>query len=113
MLSPSRNDGVTIACPVCTGAFHPRGRQRVCSSACRQALWRQRHPMPLPIVPGRAPMPQTVYECPTCALRFLGAQRCPDCQVFCRRIGPGAACPYCDEPVAITDLLPGGATMPG
>lgn len=58
-------------------------------------------------------MTQTVYECPTCALRFLGAQRCPDCQVFCRRIGPGAACPYCDEPVAITDLLPGGATMPG
>ncbi len=113
MRSPWRNDAVTIVCPVCDHAFHPHGRQRVCSSACRQALWRQRHPTPGPEVPARSPVAQTVYECPTCATRLLGEQRCPDCQVFCRRIGPGAACPHCEEPVAVIDLLPGGSAMPG
>ena len=38
--SPSRNDDLTMACPICGGAFHPVGRQRVCSPACRQTLWR-------------------------------------------------------------------------
>ena len=113
MRSPWRNDPVTIACPVCTSPFHPQGRQRVCSAACRQALWRHRHPAPMPIVPVRSPVAQTVYECPHCATRLLGEQRCPECQVFCRRVGPGGTCPHCEEPVAIGDLLPGGAAMPG
>jgi hypothetical protein len=39
-------------------------------------------------------------------MRFLGQQRCPDCGLFCRRIGPGGLCPHCDEPVALADLLP-------
>ena len=37
--------------------------------------------------------------------RYLGQQRCPDCHRFCRRLGPGGACPHCDEPVTFVDLL--------
>ena len=110
--APWRNDGVTIPCPVCQRAFVPRGRQRVCSAACRQATWRRRLPASpagsmatLPL-PARSPRLATVYECPSCGTRYLGEQRCPDCQHFCRRIGPGGRCPHCDEPVAVDDLLP-------
>jgi len=45
-----------------------------------------------------------VYQCPDCEQRLLDQQRCPDCQLFCRRIGRGGACPHCDEAVAIYDL---------
>jgi hypothetical protein len=100
--SPYRNDGVTIDCPRCGRAFVPVGRQRFCSAACRQAAWRRGHAPPLPT---RAPRPATVYECPACGTRYLGEQRCPECQQFCRRIGPGGLCPHCNEPVALADLL--------
>jgi len=109
--SPYRNDGVTIAagpmrpCPRCGRPFTPVGRQQFCAAACRQAAWRQRHAPPPPALPIRAPRTATVYECPVCGARFLGAQRCPDCQQFCRRVGTGGACPHCDEPVALTELL--------
>ena len=103
---PLRNDGITISCPACQQPFAPRGRQRVCSAACRQALWRGRHPTPFPLIPERAARAAVVYECPSCEARYLGSQRCPDCGVFCRRVGPGGLCPYCDEPVAVVDLLP-------
>lgn len=105
-LRPLRNDGLTILCPVCELPFVPRGRQRVCSAACRQTVWRRRHPAALAPLPDRTPQPMTVYECPSCEARYLGAQRCPDCGVFCRRVGPGGLCPRCDEPVAVADLLP-------
>jgi hypothetical protein len=106
---PSRNDGVTIACPVCARAFVPAGRQRFCSPACRQAAWRRRHPTPIPPLPARVTRPAIVYECPMCGTRFLGQQRCEECQQFCRRIGPGGLCPHCEEPVAFADLLPPAA----
>jgi MYND finger len=105
MASPLRNDGVTIACPRCGQVFAPSGRQRYCSAACRQAVWRQRHPTPLPPLPSRTPRRVSIYECPECSTRYLGEQRCPDCQQFCRRIGPGGLCPHCDEPVALADLI--------
>lgn len=114
--SPLRNVGVTIACPVCAQLFRPAGRQRVCSAACRQATWRQRHPTTSPTIPLRTPPTATVYECPSCEARFLGQQRCPDCGLFCRRVGPGGSCPHCDEPVALADLLPpakGGEAVAG
>ena len=109
--TPYRNDGVTTApgpqrpCPRCGQPFTPSGRQRFCSAACRQAAWRHRHAASVPALPTRAPRPATVYECPTCGARFLGEQRCPDCNVFCRRLGPGGPCPHCDEPVALVELL--------
>lgn len=37
---------------------------------------------------------------------LLGQQRCDDCGVFSRRVGPGGPCPHCNEPVALVDLLP-------
>jgi hypothetical protein len=109
--TPSRNDGVTIACPICAHSFRPSGRRRFCSEACRQAAWRRRHPVALPPIPDHSPRQATVYLCPTCDTRYLGEQRCPDCNTFARRVGPGGLCPHCDEPVAVTDLLvitPGG-----
>jgi hypothetical protein len=48
----------------------------------------------------------TVYQCPDCGQRCLGQQRCDECGTFCHRIGPGGACPSCEEPVAITDIIP-------
>jgi hypothetical protein len=111
--APWRNDGVTITCPRCRRPFVPVGRQRYCSAACRQAAWRGRRPTPAPVVADRAPRPRTVYVCPSCDARYLGEQRCADCGVFCRRVGPGGPCPHCDEPVAISDLLPTAATGSG
>ena len=102
----TRNDSGPRFCPVCQQPFVPRGRQQVCSAACRQTAWRRRHPPLAPSIPERAPRVTTVYECPSCEARYLGAQRCEDCGVFCRRVGPGGLCPHCDEPVALADLLP-------
>ena len=104
---PSRNDGVTTLCPVCERLFAPVGRQRVCSAACRQAAWRRRHlTSSQASIPSHTPRATTIYECPSCETRYLGEQRCPDCHLFCRRIGPGGLCPHCDEPVAVADLAP-------
>jgi hypothetical protein len=104
--APSRNDHLTIACPICAQGFRPAGRRRFCSDTCRQAAWRRRQPTtPVVPIPPRSPRPATVYKCPACETRYLGDQRCPDCGVFCRRVGPGGSCPHCDEPVAVSDLL--------
>lgn len=46
----------------------------------------------------------TVYECPDCETRYLNEHRCPDCNLFCRRLDAGGCCPHCDEPVTISDL---------
>jgi len=97
----ARNDSGARSCPVCQQSFVPRGRQRVCSPACRH-----RHPPLVPSIPERAPRATTIYECPSCETRFLGVQRCENCGIFCLRVGPGGPCPYCDEPVALVDLLP-------
>jgi hypothetical protein len=53
------------------------------------------------------PKATIVYQCPECAARFLGEQRCGPCGVYCRRLGPGGPCPHCDDVVAIVDLLAG------
>lgn len=102
-----RNVGVTTPCPVCGLPFRPMGRQRVCSAACRQAAWRQRHAEPQPPMPRRVSRASTIYECPACDARYLGEQRCAECGTFCRKIGPGGPCPHCDEPILLQDLLLG------
>ena len=104
---PSRDDGVTMSCPVCATTYTQVGRRRWCSPACRQAAYRRRHNT---IAQPSLPPPQrrreaTIYECPDCSARQLGEQRCPDCSLFGRRIGPGGTCPHCDEPVALDDLI--------
>jgi hypothetical protein len=47
----------------------------------------------------------TLYQCPNCDERFLGQQRCADCNRFCRAVGLGGACPACDDPILIAELL--------
>ena len=44
-----------------------------------------------------------VYECPGCGERQLD-RRCPDCDLFCRRLGPGGGCPSCGEVVLVAEL---------
>lgn len=109
------------SCPGCGGPLRS-ARARSCSAACRQRAYRARHAGPAgtgATAPGsrhpaedsvvgiatvRAPA-RTVYECADCEQRFVGHQRCPDCQRFCRKLGLGGACPSCDEPLLITELL--------
>lgn len=114
-MPPSRNDirndtRPTTPCPVCQTPFTPVGRQRYCTPACRQAAWRARHPQPAPqpadsITPGPPRRATTVYQCPVCDTRYLGQQWCSDCHHPCTRLGPGARCPHCDEPITINDIL--------
>ena len=60
------------------------------------------HEVPL-LLPQR--LPKDAIVCAECETRYLGAQRCEGCGTFCRRLGPGAPCPDCDEPVALSDLV--------
>jgi hypothetical protein len=53
----------------------------------------------------RALAAHTVYECPGCDGLYLGEQRCAECNQFCRAVGLGGACPHCEEPVRVADLL--------
>lgn len=97
--------GVTATgCQACGRPLGGRSDRRYCSPACRQAAHRRRQVQPRPLA---APIPrsQTIYECPACGTRQLGEQRCEDCGVFSRRIGPGGPCPHCEEPVALADLI--------
>jgi len=106
---PARDGYVTAtSCPICATPLPGRTDQRYCTPACRQAAYRRRTqqppPTPPPPAPSRSPREHTVYECGACEQRLLGEQWCPDCQRPARRIGPGAPCPTCGDPVAITDL---------
>ena len=102
-------------CPTCHGPV-PSTRARYCSAACKQRAYRDRRPT----MPSRATVAatqarpserqasrvaRTIYECPACTTRYLGERRCPDCNRFCRSLGPGGACPGCDEPILLADLL--------
>lgn len=101
-----RDDSVTIGtrCACCGQGFRAQGRRRFCSAACRQHAYRKRRQTALPAPPQAATAAQTIYECPACATRLLGEQRCPDCNLFCTRLGPGGPCPHCDQPVTLADL---------
>ena len=106
---PSRHDGVTtrsgIGCAVCGTGFERSGRRRYCSDACRAVAYRRRRrPDPTPVPPAGQRRAATVYECPDCATRALGTQRCEDCSTFMTRVGTGGLCPCCDEPVTIDEI---------
>ncbi len=104
----SRDASVTAArCPICQQELHGGRARRWCSPACRQAAYRRRITAPAPLTPlpaARSRRDGAVYLCPECDTRLLGQQRCPDCNTFAVRLGPGGPCPHCDEPVAVTDL---------
>jgi len=91
-------------CPWCRTSFPPSGRRRFCSDACKQAAWRARRATPTPAEALPVGPDATIYQCPSCEARYLGTRRCEDCNLFCRRIGPGGPCPHCDELVARSDL---------
>ena len=109
MKNPSHNGSVTDRCLVCDGALPPGRPRSTCSDRCRQAAWRRRHQsssrLAEALPAARSVKGRTVYECPACDTRLLGQQRCDDCNVFCRRLGPGGLCPCCDEPITIEELL--------
>jgi hypothetical protein len=107
MTMPLRYDTVTMTCPVCDSEFPATRRRRYCSTACKQRAWRDRHALPVPALPAKTARADTVYVCPECDTRYLGERRCPDCNLFTRSLGPGAPCPHCDEPIAITDIITG------
>ena len=96
--------------PVCGVPFEPSGRRRYCSTrAVVRARFRQkRSAVPRPVVPKA----ETVYLCPVCEERYPGGQYCSDCATFCRRLGPGGACPCCDEAISVTDLLSPSQFLP-
>jgi hypothetical protein len=100
-VKPVRDDSATT-CEVCHAPFSPTGRQRWCSATCRQRAWRRRRGAPRQPTPAKA---STVYACSSCEARYLGEQRCEDCNTWCTKVGPGGLCPHCDEPVAISDLF--------
>jgi len=105
---PLRYVGVTATCRLC-GRPLQSGHEKWCSDACRQKAYRLRtqapQPAATPSLPARSSAKAvTVYECPSCEARLLGEQRCPDCQVWARRVGYGGRCPHCDEPVTLADL---------
>lgn len=45
-----------------------------------------------------------IYECSDCGERSTD-RRCPDCNLFSRRLGDGGNCPNCDEPVLVQELF--------
>lgn len=103
MPSPCVTIPVTMECGGCGTVFEPSGRRKFCSDACRQAVWRQRQARPA--IPVKLARRETVYECPDCQTRYLGTQRCPDCNTFCTSLGPGAPCPHCEDPIVISDII--------
>ena len=109
--NPSRNGNVTPEpaprCLACQGALPPGRARRYCSDRCRQAGWRRRNQPATPVPPlpqPGSPRASSIYECPDCESRYLGTQRCDDCNTFCKKLGTGGACPCCDELITIEEL---------
>lgn len=112
----ARTNDTPQACPSCSASL-ASARARYCSAACKQRAYRSRQDAPASPT-GPAPrslrdqlrrlgtlVDHTVYECPSCNERFLGQQRCADCNQFCRALGLGGVCPECDQPILIAELL--------
>jgi hypothetical protein len=99
-------------CLMC-GRPRPSTRARYCTRACQQRSYRLRHQSPIAdlttvrraLQRGNVLVAHTIYECGRCGERFLGERRCGDCNLFTRALGLGGACPECDTPVLIEDLL--------
>ena len=100
-------------CSVCqTGRVSSRARY--CSTACKQHAYRLRQAAPpaadlealtADLRRRQALVAHTIYECPSCETRYLAERRCPDCHLFCRRLGLGGPCPHCDDLVLVAEIL--------
>ena len=51
-----------------------------------------------------------VYECPSCGERLAGQRRCPECNLYARRLGTGGCCTSCGEILTINELLEAATT---
>jgi len=108
--APWRDASVTAVCPVCLGPL-PEGRARSwCSPRCRQAAYRARHrptapTLLLPMAATRSQTASGVYQCPGCGDPLAGERRCPDCNLFARRLGEGGCCPTCSDIITVHELL--------
>ena len=100
-------------CSVCQ-VVQVSARARYCSDACKQHAYRLRQAAPpaanlggltADIQRRTSLAAHTIYECPSCETRYLAARRCPDCQLFCRRLGLGGPCPHCDDLVLVAEIL--------
>lgn len=95
-------DETTPSCRRCGAtltATSPTGRPAVyCGPACRQADYRGRQAAP-------SRTKTSVYQCPDCGQRLAGERRCPDCNLFARRLGDGGTCTSCGEILTTTELL--------
>jgi len=103
-------DGERPGCPIC-GTRPESSRATFCSQRCRMVAFRRRHgrqqlalelAAPDLVKPSRD---HIVYECSECETRYLGEQRCTECQRFCRRLGPGGQCPGCSDVITVDELL--------
>lgn len=103
-------DGPRRACPIC-GTSPESSRATFCSQRCRMVAFRRRHGHQQLArelsADGLAKLRRDhiVYECPACEARYLGEQRCFECNRFCRRLGPGGCCPGCDDIVTVDEIL--------
>ena len=99
-------------CLVC-GKDTPSTRAKYCGRAHQQRSYRLRHQTPMAdltlvrkeLQRRKALVDHTIYECGQCGERFVGIRRCESCNLFCAALGPGGACPDCDRPVLVDDLL--------
>jgi hypothetical protein len=99
-------------CLMC-GRPLPSARARYCTRACQQRRYRLRHHIPMTDLASvrktlqrrKALVAHTIYECGGCGERSLGERRCDNCNLFARVVGVGGACPECDTPVLLEDLL--------
>lgn len=109
-VTAARKSGSPRSCLIC-GAPTRSSRASYCSAAHRMVAFRRRHgqqaldeELSAPSL-SRPSRDHVVYECPACQARYLGEQRCSECNLFCQRLGPGGCCPGCDEIITIDELL--------
>jgi hypothetical protein len=93
-------------CPICGAAL--RGRQSYDKPRCRTAAYRLRLPQRTTLeravksyqrelLEAGDLVAHTIYECQDCMTRYLGTQRCPECNRFCTKLGYGGRCPDSGE----------------
>ena len=112
---PAGLQPATRPCLLCGEPVPRVGRRRYCyGRACRERAYRLRQQpdqqavtaaLTIHLKQQQRLLEHTIYSCSRCEQRFLGQRRCPDCQVWCKKLGLGGLCPDCDEPVLVGELL--------
>lgn len=103
-------DALRRTCPIC-GTRPESPRAKFCSHRCQMVAFRRRQghqQLARELAAHNLTKPareHVVYECPECEARYLGEQRCDQCNRFCRRLGPGGNCPGCSDIITVDELL--------